>query len=179
MVGPKKLLELVKSDNLVSDLDKRELENPEGAGFDLRLGEIHEITGGTAFLGVTERETPDVATVARHDPEKPSQFIFQPNKYFLVSTIESVNLPVDIAANIKPRTTTFRSGLILRTGAVQPGYQGKLSFGCINLGPIPVTVELGARIVFIQFHRVEGGGEQYRGQWQGGRVTTEKREKQV
>lgn len=179
MIGPKKLLELVKSDNLVVNLDKRELENPEGAGFDLRVGEIHRISGGTAFLGIDERETPEMETIATYDPDKRQTFVFEPNKYYLVTTIEEFNLPINIAANFKPRTTTFRSGLILRTGAGQPGYKGKMTFGAINHGPLPITIELGCRIVFVQFHYVDGGGEQYRGQWQGGRVTTDKREKQV
>ena len=34
-------------------------------------------------------------------------------------------------------------------------------------------------IVHIQFHEVKGTGNMYRGQWQGGRVTTTKKEKQV
>ena len=45
IIGPKKLLKLVKEIKLVEDLAERELTNPEGAGFDLRLGEVHEIFG--------------------------------------------------------------------------------------------------------------------------------------
>jgi deoxycytidine triphosphate deaminase len=78
-----------------------------------------------------------------------------------------------------PRTTTFRSGLFLRTGPVQPGYQGELTFGLKNEGEIRVEIEMGARFAHIVFHEVKGGGSQYRGQWQGGRVTVTKREKQV
>lgn len=64
VIGPKKLLELVEEIKLVENLSERELSNPEGAGFDLRLGEIHKIVGGKAFLGVTERETPKIKTLA-------------------------------------------------------------------------------------------------------------------
>jgi deoxycytidine triphosphate deaminase len=69
--------------------------------------------------------------------------------------------------------------LVIRTGNVPPGYCGGLNFGLINEGPVAVTIELGARIVHIQFSEVLGGGNMYRGQWQGGRVTTTKKEKQV
>ena len=48
-----------------------------------------------------------------------------------------------------------------------------------HAGPLPVVLELGCRFAHIQFFWVDGEGEQYRGQWQGGRVTTDKREKQV
>ena len=67
----------------------------------------------------------------------------------------------------------------MRTGNVAPGYCGKLSFAIKNEGPMPVTIEMGARIVHAQFEWVDGGGTQYKGQWQGGRVTTKKREKQI
>ena len=179
ILGPKKLLELVKTEKLVENLSERELTNPEGAGFDLRLGEVHEISGGTAFLGQIKRETPQIKTLVKFDPQKNQVFTFEPGKYYLVSTIERVNTPLDITINFKPRTTTFRSGLVLRTGNVAPGYCGKLTFGLVNEGPLQVRVELGARIVHAQFEWVDGGGSKYRGQWQGGRVTTKGEEKQV
>ena len=179
ILGPQKLLELVKKEKLVTGLAERELTNPEGAGFDLRLGEVHKITGGTAFLGEEERQTPDIETVMKYKKGKKQSITIFPGDFYLVSTIEEVKLPKDLTANFKPRTTTFRSGLLLRTGNVAPGYEGKLSFAIKNEGPLPVTIELGARIIHIQFIWVDGGGAMYRGQWQGGRVAATKKEKQV
>lgn len=179
ILGPKKLLELVKKEKLVTGLSERELKNPEGAGFDLRLGEVHKITGGTAFLGEEERQTPEIETILKYKKGKKQSIIIYPNEFYLVTTIEEVNLPSDLTANFKPRTTTFRSGLFLRSGNVAPGYKGKLSFAIKNEGPLPVTIELGARIIHIQFIWVDGGGEMYRGQWQGGRVAATNKEKQV
>lgn len=178
IIGPKILLQLVKEKKLVEGLSERELTNPEGAGFDLRLGEIYTISG-KAFLGVHERETPNVTCVAQYSEGKSTTFTVKPGEYYLVTTMESVNTPQDITINFKPRTTTFRSGLFLRTGNVAPGYKGKLTFGLSNEGPIPVTLEMGCRFVHAQFAWVDGGGSLYRGQWQGGRVTTKKREKQI
>lgn len=177
IIGPKQLLILVKEKRLVEDLDERELTNPEGAGFDLRLNEVYEISG-RSFLGVKERETPKVKLLAKYQPQKKQSFVFQPGKFYLITTIEKVNLPLDITATFIPRTTTFRSGLFLRTGLAQPGYQGKLTFGLKNEGPVAVEIELGARIVLAIFHQITGSTG-YRGQWQGGRVTTEKKEVQV
>lgn len=179
IIGPKKLLQLVKKNKLVEYLSDRELSDPEGAGFDLRLGEVYEITGGKAFLGETERETPKIKQLMEYKKGKKQKIVVQPGDFFLVATIEALNLPKDITVNFKPRTTTFRSGLNIRTGNVAPGYKGKLTFALKNEGPMPVTLELGARIIHAQFYWVDGGGTLYRGQWQGGRVTTKKREKQV
>jgi len=185
IIGPKILLKLVKEKRLVEGLAERELTTPEGAGFDLRLGELFTISG-KAFLGEFERETPKVISKIKYQPRlnrgqksKRNSIIIKPGEFYLATTIEKVNTPLNITINFKPRTTTFRSGLILRTGNVAPGYCGKLTFAIKNEGPIPVKLEMGCRIVHAQFEWVDGGGNQYKGQWQGGRVTTGKKEKQI
>jgi deoxycytidine triphosphate deaminase len=176
ILGPKKLLQLVKKIKLVEGLSERELTNPEGAGFDLRLGEVYKISGN-AFLGEIHRKTADIVLVAAYGKQKSIKI--KPGDFFLVKTIESVNMPQDLTASITPRSTTYRSGLFLRTGNVPPGYCGGLTFGLKNEGPVTVEIEMGARFVHIQFSEVSGGGNLYRGQWQGGRVTATKKEKQV
>ncbi len=157
---------------------KPELNNPEGAGFDLRMGEIYELEG-EGFLGVEERQTPNIKLAAAFDPNQETNFTFEPGKYYLVKTIEKVNLPTDLSGIIMPRTTLFRSGLGLFNGVVQPGYCGELTFGICNLGKSDITVSFGARIVHITFHEVLGEGNQYRGQWQGGRVAATEKEVQI
>ncbi len=178
ILGPKELLKLVKKYRLVENLAERELNNPEGAGFDLRLGEAYKISGDS-FLGETERKTAEVELVEKYQEGEKRSIRIKPNDFYLVKTIEEVNVPSNLTANIKPRSTLYRSGLFLRSGNVAPGYCGGLTFGLKNEGPVPVTIEMGARIVHIQFEEVKGGGSEYRGQWQGGRVTAKKKETQV
>jgi len=179
ILGPKKLLQLVKTKRLVEGLASRELTTPEGAGFDIRLGEVHKLDGGKAYLGITHRETPNIKTVAKYNEKKITSITIKPGRFYLLSSIETFNIPIDLTVNFKPRTTLFRSGLFLRTGNVAPGYHGKVTFAVKNEGPIPVIMELGCRFAHAQFFEVCGGGTQYKGQWQGGRVTTKKREKQI
>lgn len=178
ILGPKKLLQLVKTKKLVEGLSERELTNPEGTGFDLRLGEVYKIKG-KAFLGETHRKTPDITLFKKYDSKKAGSIKLKPGDFFLFKTIEKINLPINLSAVILPRTTTFRSGIFVRTGPVQPGYQGELTFGVKNEGPIVVEIELGARFAHILFHEIKGSGSKYRGQWQGGRVSATKKEKQV
>ena len=182
ILGIKKLHELVDSQKLVENLCERELNNPEGAGFDLRLGEVYELKGD-GFLGIEERDTPNSRLIAKNNPEEKDEhknsFLFAPGKYYLIKTMEKVNLPITLSGIILPRTTLFRSGLGLFNGIVQPGYSGELTFGLCNLGQSNIRVSFGARVVHITFYEVLGEGNQYRGQWQGGRVTTENKEVQV
>src|SRR6266851_2259445 len=139
ILGPKKLLELVNKIKLVENLSERELTNPEGAGFDLRLGEVYKISG-KAFLGITERHTSEVSLVKKYDEKKVSKVIIKPGDFYLIKTIEEVNMPDNLTASITPRSTTYRSGLYLRTGNVPPGYCGGLTFGLKNEGPITVEI---------------------------------------
>lgn len=178
VLGPKQLLQLVKKIKLVENLSERELTNPEGSGFDLRLGEVFTISG-KAFLGEIHRQTPDIESVIVYKEGKKRSVKIKPGDFFLVKTIEKINLPTSLSAIILPRTTTFRSGLFLRTGPIQPGYSGELTFGLKNEGPITVEIEMGARFVHVLFHEIKGEGSKYRGQWQGGRVSATKKEKQV
>lgn len=181
IIGIKKLHELVEKNNLVEGLCGRELKNPEGAGFDLRLAEVYAIEGA-GFLGVEKRETPKIKLLAKNDGaknEEDNSYVFKPGEYYLVKTMEKVNLPTSLSGIIFPRTTLFRSGLALFNGIVQPGYSGELTFGLANLGKSNIKVSFGARVVHITFHEVLGEGNQYRGQWQGGRVATEGEEKQI
>jgi deoxycytidine triphosphate deaminase len=178
ILGIKELHRLVDEQKLVENLCEREMNNPEGAGFDLRMGEIFELEGD-GYLGVEERDTPNTKSVAKHEEGKGNSFVFEPGKYYLIKTMEKVNLPVDLMAIIFPRTTLFLSGLALFNGQVAPGYCGELTFGICNLGKSSIKIDLGSRVVHITFHQVLGEGNQYRGQWQGGRVSTEGKETQV
>ncbi|MCD4762011.1 hypothetical protein K8R32_03575 [bacterium] len=184
IIGIKKLHELVRDNKLVENLCERELKSPEGAGFDLRLAEIFELDNKTDnyFLGINERNTPNVISVAINDESKneiENSFVFKPGKYYLIKTIERVNLPTTLSGIIFPRTTLFRSGLALFNGIVQPGYCGELTFGICNLGKSNIKISFGARVVHITFHEVLGEGNQYRGQWQHGRVATDGKETQI
>ncbi len=178
ILGIKELHKLVKEKSLVENLCERELNNPEGAGFDLRLGEIYELDGA-GFLGVEKRKTPEIKSLAKYDLEKLSSFVFKPGKYYLMKTIEKVNTPEDILILFRPRTTLFRSGLMIFTGNSSPGYCGELTFGIANLGPCEVEIEMGARVVHAMFYEIKGEANLYRGQWQGGRVATDKKETQI
>ena len=170
MIGTKRLLELVEEIKLVENLSTRELGNPEGSGFDLRVSEVYAIEDGESLLGVSERFTPEIKSLTNKNNEK--EIIIKSGEFFLVKTIEKVNLPHNIAAILRPRSTLQRCGVALFTAAVSPGYSGELTFGICNLGKNNFRLEIGARIVHILFFDTSENISSYRGQWQGGRVST-------
>ncbi|MEX0616972.1 MAG: hypothetical protein WD231_04140 [Candidatus Woykebacteria bacterium] len=178
VLSQEKIKELIQTSKLVEGLSERELTNPEGVGLDLRLGELFKIKGET-FLGVEKRNTVDHTSVAKYDSKKSSTFTIKPAEFYLMQTVESVNLSDNIVAIPYPRSTLLRSGMWLLSTQVAPGYKGILTFGLKNMGNSNFKVEMGARVAHIIFSEIAGKGASYRGQWQGGRVTTEGEEKQV
>jgi len=107
------------------------------------------------------------------------RLVIKPGEYFLVKTVESVTMPADVLGDFRPRSSLFRAGLVLLTSVAPSGYEGGLIFGLYNAGPLPVTLQMGARIAAAVFYRAEKEGVAYRGQNQGGRVTASGTERQV
>lgn len=177
-LGAKQLLQLVKENKLMEGLCERELTAPEGAGFDIRIGELYKIEG-KGFMGVTERETPKMELIAKFEEGKAKKVSLESGTYYLMKTMEKVNMPENLLAISTPRSTLFRSGVYVFGGQVPPGYCGELSMGIYNFRKEPFELEMGARVLHIMFSEVEGESNLYRGQWQGGRVTTAEKEKQI
>ncbi|MFC1629910.1 hypothetical protein ACFL11_01680 [Patescibacteria group bacterium] len=178
ILGVKKLLELVKEKKLVENLSERELNNPEGAGFDFRIGELYKLEG-QGFLGIKDRETPKVKLIAKFKENNLQKIILEPRTCYLMKTVEWLNMPENLLAIFTPRSTLYRSGVYIFGGQIAPGYKGELSMGVYNFSDEKFELEMGSRVFHIMFFEVKGETNLYRGQWQGGRVTTEKKEKQV
>jgi deoxycytidine triphosphate deaminase len=186
VLGINEVLRRVREENLLEKLGKRELENPEGVGVDLRLGQVHVVTEGGAYIeadgeaGLGKRKGVQTKLLAEWQEGETPEFIdITPGKYYLVRTIESVHTPLDLMPTAYPRTTLFRAGLLLLASKTDPGYEGPLAFGLKNLSDFSVQLQLGARICNIVFQLIEGKGTGYRGQHQGGRVAIHNEEQQV
>jgi len=85
VLGIDVLLRLVKENNLVEHLSEHELSNPEGTGFDLRIGELYKQTG-PGYLGILERETSAVELIARHREGESTKVVIPAGSYYLVGT---------------------------------------------------------------------------------------------
>ena len=187
VIGINEIHKRIKKYGLIKNLGKRELKNPEGVGIDLRLGSVHKIIKGGAFIegdrqqALGNRKGTETKEVARFKDQEDNQawVTIKPGDYFLVQTFEEINTPLDLMPLIHPRTSLFRSGLLLLNSKTDPGYVGRLTMGLTNLSPFPVKLQLGARICNIIFHKIEGKTVKYRGQHQGGRVSPKKVERQV
>jgi len=117
--------------------------------------------------------------VAKYDKKKPKKIFLQSGIYYLMKTIEKLNLPENLLALFTPRSTLYRSGVYIFGGQTAPGYRGGLTTGIYNFRDEKFELEMGARVLHLIFFEVKGKSNLYRGQWQGGRITTKKKEKQI
>lgn len=178
VIGIKEVVRRVREENLITGLGGRDLSNPEGTGIDLRLGAVHIISEGGAYIeadgpaGLGKRSGVKTRELYRlKDGDVQDELIIKPGEYYLVQTAETLHTPLDLMPMVYPRSSLFRAGLLLLATKTDPGYEGQLTFGLANLGPFPAKLQLGARICNIVFHAIEGDVIGYRGQHQGGRVS--------
>ncbi|WP_425605353.1 dCTP deaminase [Stenotrophomonas geniculata] len=158
----------------VIGLSDREILDPEGIGVDLRLDKVHVISGGGELL-VETRRTSNSNSV---DTDDAGCYTFMPGNWYLVTTVESMNLPANLAASIFPRSTLFRSGIALHSSVVPPGYTGTLTLGLSVGGGNGFVMQRFSRFCHLVLAAVADGATAYRGQWQGGRVSQPLSERQ-
>jgi deoxycytidine triphosphate deaminase len=185
--GVDAVLRRIEEQGLVENLGVRDRTNPEGCGMDFRLKAVYRLIGGDAFiaadgpagLGLRRGVKTELIMSLDQDIAEPAYLTIEPAGYYLVETVESVNMPADLMAQVYPRGSLYRAGLLLLASKVDPGYQGPFILGLANIGPCTVKLQLGARICHVVFMQVTGTTAPYRGQHQGGRVTPEHTERQV
>lgn len=156
---------------LIEHLGRDQIEGIEGTTVDLRLGAIFRPTGGARLMR-DARITPPIEPVMNGAQNPDGVYAIQPGAYLLFQTVEQVNLPHDLFAYIRPRTTLIRCGIPLETAFISPNYQGRLTVGMKHQGEYPVEIQMGFRILCIAFLPIDGVAVPYRGVWQGDRVST-------
>ncbi len=74
-------------------------------------------------------------------------FVIPTGRLFFVSTVERVELPSDLAAQLWARTSWLRKGLLMGLGKVDAGFHGTLTFSGLNASSVPVDLPIGSRMV--------------------------------
>jgi len=189
VIGADKIIDLIKKGVEVEDhitgaklkkpliehLISDQVEGIEGTTVDLRLGAIYR-PQGNARLMRDVRVTPKIEKIIDIESDHDGVYKIEPGEYLLFQTIEQVNLPENLFAYIRPRTTLIRSGIPLETAFISPNYQGRLTVGMKHQGISMVEIQMGFRILCIAFFPIDGKSVPYRGVWQGDRVSTDGKE---
>ncbi len=148
------IVESLENDSLTIEPFEEECLTPNG--YDLRVEGV--------YLPAQDRRIKEgVAHI-------PSQF------QFFVSTVEHVELPPTVCAQLWLRTTWIRRGIMAGLGKVDAGFQGTLTFSAVNFSDSTLTLPMGERFVQIVFERLSSPPsmtyEERSGNYQGQRGIT-------
>lgn len=168
ILGTDKVLELIKSKKLIERFSEKELSSHTGIGVDLRIGKLYAV-GGCSLIGRENRKTLSTRLVTDAQREG---VCLKSDSFYLMETIEKINMPDNLVALFTPRSSMLRSGLMVYTATCDPGYSGTLTFAIKNIGGCDARIEIGARVANVMFYEIDGDVRLYNGTWQGGRVST-------
>jgi deoxycytidine triphosphate deaminase len=178
ILSPSVLLPEIARGQLIQNLSEREIKNPEGAGFDLRVGSISRIEGPGSLL-VETRETSPVCELGTNKNASDTIIDLVGGGLYLLTTIETFSLESHMLAFFHPRSTLFRSGVVFQSGVAPYGYKGCMTFLLYVANQAGFQIQIGARFAHVNVLAVNGESSPYRGQWQHGRVTTTQIERQI
>lgn len=148
---------------LVEDLDAEHQLQPNG--IDIRLERVQRLTS-PALLGASDavREPS-----AREDvkPDADGWWDLHQGAY-VIGYREKVNLPADLTALIRPRSSLLRSGVTVHGAVWDAGYSGRGEGLLAVMNPRGYRIQRGARIAQLVFFRLSRATvERYAGRYQG------------
>ena len=103
---------------------------------------------------------------ASYDLRSTESAIIKKESLTLIASKEWVELPSDLAATIRCRSSFARRGIFLSGGFVDPGFRGHLTLCLFNCGGDDISVQEGERVVQMVFHEVNGTCTEYSGRYQ-------------
>ena len=121
---------------------------------DLRLGNQFMVykRSEQAFIDVRSPETFENLTSLISKSSEES-FTIHPGEFVLATTLESVEIPNNLAGRLEGRSSLGRLGIVIHStaGKFDPGWKGKLVLEISNIGPVPVKIYPEMRICQLLF----------------------------
>jgi dUTP pyrophosphatase len=134
-------------------------------GIELTLNKIERFTSaGSVAFDNSERELPKTESI----DFGPSGWIDLLPGSYLVTFNEIVNIPKDVAAIARARSTLQRCGASLETALWDPGYRGRSQSLLVVYNSHGLRLKRNARLMQLIFLRLEKEAEKlYSGKYQG------------
>jgi dCTP deaminase len=126
-----------------------------------RLGD-HSVQGDLVIRPYSE----ECQQPASYDLRAHGNAVLKKGTCTLISSLEWVELPPDLAGTLRCRSSFGRKGIILGAGFVDPGFRGHLTLCLSNLGSTDIDIYQNDRIVQMVFYEVRGGRQLYQGRYQ-------------
>jgi dUTP pyrophosphatase len=148
---------------LVEGIDPATAIQPNGV--DLRVDRIQRLTSPGLLGAAPNLREP----AAREDvqPDADGWWDLHQGSY-VIGYAEKVNLPPDLMAFARPRSTLLRSGVAIHTAVWDAGYSGRGEGLLSVLNPKGYRLQRGAAVLQLVFLRLSSAtAEGYKGKYQG------------
>ncbi len=162
MLGKTKIKELIKEGLVENMVDANIQIQPNGV--DLTVGHI---------LIPLEKCFIDFDNSKRHisrtnvvPPSEDNIYHLTANNIYIIKLREKINLPKNIAALTRPRSSLMRSGIYIESAVWDSGYRGSGQVMLHVVNPHGLDLTTDARICQMVFFNVEGETEGYSGIYQ-------------
>ena len=143
---------------LVEPYDPR-LVNP--ASYNLRLGNSFLRIAGGQQIGFGDPV--EYEETVLQDGET---FILKPGEFVLGTTIETIRIPINVAAFVQGRSSIGRIGLVVQNaGFVDPGFCGEITLELLNTSPCDIALTPGFPVAQLVFMSVFGCDKAYSGKY--------------
>jgi dUTP pyrophosphatase len=120
-------------------------------GFDLTLREIHRLASSGRLGQALEQRELSATEALVFDRDGWVDLAAGP---YLVTFNEIVNLPLDLMALGRPRSSLLRCGVSLHTAVWDAGYRGRSQALLVVFNPLGYRVQRGARLMQLVFFRL-------------------------
>jgi dUTP pyrophosphatase len=133
-------------------------------GYDFSVDKIESMSGVGRLL-LDDKTLPSYERA-----DRTGRFYHLKPGQYIVTFEEHVNIPWDVCGFMWSRSTLLRMGASMQTAVWDAGYYGVGASLLLVSNPLGITIERGARIGQMIFHRLETGTKRpYNGQYQGGK----------
>jgi len=133
------------------------------ASFDLTLDEIFLLKSSASIdFSNKEREIPKYEKIEFKD-----EWILLNKGIYLISFNEIVNIPKDLIAFVRPRSSLVRSGATIFSSLWDPGYSGKSNCLLVVLNENGIKIKKNARVAQMVFLKLSSpANKMYEGIYQ-------------
>lgn len=141
------------------DIHPLEVEQVQPASVDLRLGDEFTVFSERPQSPLQEIDSRDDRhlDIFSEDRENVESILIEPDKFYLGTTRETINLPRDILCRVSGRSSIGRLGIEIHStaGICDPGWSGQITLEISNNMPKPVRLYSGQRVCQIMLHKMD------------------------
>lgn len=148
----KRIRELVQTSELITPFVE---ENLQSESYDVTIGNHITIMKKEVFcLDISKQD--EIDQIYQQIEISKEGYVISPKEYILVSLGETLKLPDNLTAHLRPKTRYTRLGLIVSIQHCNSTYMGHMSIGLFNATDYPIRIHAGFTIAQLVFEELDG-----------------------